>query len=156
MSSYRILFSALVSVLLSFSALASATTSEFDEVSISSSFDFQPDGSDQDLINAVSNRRKVNFVEGDGMVVTKVLPEDNDGLRHQKWMVRLSNGASLQAVYNSDMCPHVPIREGDVVAMGGMFLWTNQGPMIHWLHHDPRGHRPDGYVKVNGKFYCKE
>ena len=111
---------------------------------------------DTQIIQAVRNRRKVHFVEGGSMVVTRLLPDDNSGLRHQKWMVQLSSGESLQAVYNSDMCPHVPLEEGDVISMGGMFLWTNEGAMIHWLHHDPKGQRPDGYVKVNGKFYCKD
>lgn len=115
-----------------------------------------PNASDSQIVQAVNNQRRVNFVEGSGMVVVKVLPDDTSGLQHQKWMVRLSNGKLLQAVYNSDMCPRVPVREGDVVAMGGMFIWTNQGGLIHWLHHDPRGNRPDGYVMLNGKYYCKD
>ncbi|WP_413944256.1 DUF3465 domain-containing protein [Bdellovibrio sp. HCB-162] len=111
---------------------------------------------DSDIVRAVNEQRRVNFVEGGGMVVTKVLPDDNNGLKHQKWVVRLSNGKTMQAVYNSDMCPRVPVKVGDVVAMGGMFLWTNTGALLHWLHHDPRGNRPDGYVYVNGKYYCKD
>ena len=112
--------------------------------------------SDNDIIRAVNDRRRVNYVEGGSMTVTRVLPDDDDGRKHQKWMVRLSNGKTLQAVYNSDMCPEVPIKVGDVIAMGGMFLWTNSGPMLHWLHHDPRANRPDGYVYVNGNYYCKD
>lgn len=112
--------------------------------------------SDNDIIRAVNDRRRVNYVEGGSMTVTKVLPDDDYGRKHQKWMVRLTNGEVMQAVYNSDMCPEVPVRVGDVIAMGGMFLWTSSGPMLHWLHHDPRGTRPDGYVYVNGKYYCKD
>ncbi|MNJ98405.1 hypothetical protein D3C87_161710 [compost metagenome] len=115
-----------------------------------------PRAPDRDIVAAVNNQRRVNFVEGSGMVVTKILPDDNSGLKHQKWMVRLSNGKLMQAVYNSDMCPRVPLQVGDVVSMGGMFIWTNEGAMLHWLHHDPRGNRPDGYVGVNGKFYCRD
>ncbi|QDK37045.1 DUF3465 domain-containing protein [Bdellovibrio sp. NC01] len=113
---------------------------------------------DADIVRAVNAQKRVNFVEGSGMVVIKVLPDDNEGLKHQKWIVRLSNGKQMQAVYNSDedLCPRIPIKVGDVVAMGGMFLWTNQGGLLHWLHHDPRGNRPDGYVQLNGKFYCKD
>lgn len=109
---------------------------------------------DSDIIRAFNDQRRVFFVEGGSMVVTKVLPDDNNGLKHQKWVVRLSNGKTMQAVYNSDMCPRVPIKVGDVIAMGGMFLWTESGAMLHWLHHDPRGKRPDGYVYVNGEYYC--
>lgn len=110
---------------------------------------------DSDLVRAVNDQRRVDFVEGGNVVVTKLLPDDNNGLKHQKWMVRLSNGKTMQAVYNSDMCPRVPLRTGDVIAIGGQFIWTKGGALIHWLHHDPRGQRPDGYVYVNGKYYCK-
>ena len=64
----------------------------------------------------------------------------------------------MQAVYNSDMenCDRVPLKVGDMVSMGGQFIYTNEGPMLHWLHYDPRGNRPDGFVEVNGRFYCKD
>lgn len=110
---------------------------------------------DSQLVRAVDNQKRVNFVEASNMTVVKILPDDTSGLEHQKWIVQLSNGKLVEAVYNTDMCPHVPLQVGDVVAMGGMFIWTEQGPMIHWLHHDPRGNRPDGYVMVNGTYYCK-
>ena len=113
-------------------------------------------GSDAQIVDAVENQRRVNFVEGAGMVVVKVLPDDNSGLKHQKWVVRLSSGKLMQAVYNSDMCPRVPVRVGDVMSMGGMFIWTSQGGLLHWLHHDPRGNRPDGYVEIGGVYYCRE
>lgn len=111
-------------------------------------------GEDAEIVKAVEKRRRVDFVEGRGMVVTKLLPDDRNGLEHQKWMVRLSNGTSMQAVYNLDMCERVPLKVGDVVSMGGQFVWTNQGALLHWLHYDPRQNRPDGYVEVNGKVYC--
>lgn len=113
------------------------------------------DAKDGDIIRAMNGHKNVNFVEGAGMVVTRLLPDDNSGLKHQKWMVRLSDGREMEAVYNSDMCPRVPVKVGDVVSMGGMFLWLGHNGMIHWLHHDPRGNRPDGYVELNGTFYCK-
>lgn len=112
--------------------------------------------SDSELVQAVNERRREDFVEGGSLVVVKILPDDTNGLEHQKWVVRLSNGELMQAVYNLDMCPRVPLRVGDVIAMGGQFIWTNKGGLLHWLHHDPRGRRPDGYVFVNGNYYCKE
>lgn len=111
-------------------------------------------GQDSDLVDAVNNRRPVNFVEGSGLLVVSILPDDTNGREHQKWVVQLSNGKLVQAVYNSDMCPRVPLQEGDIVDMGGQFIWTPKGGLIHWLHHDPRGNRPDGYVTLNGTVYC--
>jgi hypothetical protein len=112
--------------------------------------------SDAAIVAAVNGHQRLNFVEGGNMVVTKILPDDTQGLQHQKWMVRLSNGQQLMAVYNSDMCPRVPVKVGDVVAMGGQFIWTSDGGLLHWLHKDPRHSRPDGYVEIDGKFYCKD
>lgn len=109
---------------------------------------------DAQIVAAVQSKRRLNFVEGSGMVVVKLLPDDTNGLEHQKWVVRLSNGAEMQAVYNTDMCERVPLKVGDTVAMGGQFIWTNQGALLHWLHFDPKQHRPDGYVELNGKVYC--
>ena len=120
--------------------------------------DTAPPEDDQQIAQADNNQRDVNFVEGGGMVVTQVLQDEssqNSGLTHQRFVVRLSNGNEMEAVYNLDMCPRVPVNVGDVVAIGGQFIWTNQGGLIHWLHHDPKGLRPDGYVMVNGTYYCK-
>lgn len=112
--------------------------------------------SDADIVRAVEDRRRVDFVEGGSMEVVKVLPDDRNGAAHQKWVVRLSNGKTMNAVYNSDMCPRVPVKVGDIVAMGGQFLWTNSGPLLHWLHGDPRSRRSDGYVYLKGTYYCKD
>lgn len=112
--------------------------------------------SDSDIIRAMSDQRRVNFVEGGSMVVTKLLPDDTNGLEHQKWVVKLTNGKTMQAVYNLDMCPRVQLKVGDTIAMAGQFVWTNSGGLLHWLHKDPRGNRPDGYVYVNGRYYCKD
>jgi hypothetical protein len=112
---------------------------------------------DQDIVRAVESRRNVNFVEGGGMIVNEVLPDDNQGLRHQKFVVQLSNGSKMLAVYNLDMdnCNPIPLQKGDTVAMGGEFKWTNQGPLLHWLHYDPSNRRPDGYVQHEGVDYCR-
>ncbi|MGZ3769817.1 MAG: DUF3465 domain-containing protein [Bdellovibrio sp.] len=110
---------------------------------------------DSDIVRAVNDQRRIRYVEGGGMLVVKILPDDNSGLKHQKWIVRLSNGINVEAVYNSDMCPRIPVRIGDVVAMGGEFIWTKSGALIHWLHGDPKKKRQDGFVYLNGNYYCK-
>lgn len=111
-------------------------------------------GNDAQLVAAVNARKSVNYAEGSNMQVVKLLPDDTVGLKHQKWIVRLSSGQLMQAVYNLDLCERVPLKVGDVVSMGGQFVWTNQGGLLHWLHFDPRKLRKDGYVGLNGKLYC--
>ncbi len=109
---------------------------------------------DKDLIAAIRAGRSVQFLMAANLEVIQLLPDDTSGLQHQKWIVRLSNGQTVQAVYNSDMCPRVPVHVGDRTTLAGMFLMTNVGPMMHWLHHDPSGKRPDGFVEVGGQRYC--
>ena len=38
---------------------------------------------DKQIVAAVERRRRVDFIQGSGMVVVKFLPDDNSGLRHQ-------------------------------------------------------------------------
>lgn len=109
---------------------------------------------DEDLARAVSAQKRRHFIQASNLKVLQVLPEDTEGRRHQKFYVRLSNGQRVLAVYNIEMCPRIPLRAGDTVSMGGEFLWTRNGGLIHWLHYDPKGHRPHGYVEHNGEIYC--
>ena len=108
---------------------------------------------DADLVRAVLDKRNVHFVEGDGVVVTQILPDDNEGLPHQKFMIQLSNGSKMLAVYNTDMGSRIPLKVGQKISIGGEFKMTDIGPLIHWLHRDPRHQRPDGYVTCNGVRY---
>jgi hypothetical protein len=101
----------------------------------------------------VNDRRDVDFVEAANVTVVKILPDDTQGLPHQKWVIQLSSGAKVNAVYNSDMGARIPVKIGDKMALGGQFKMTEIGPLIHWLHYDPRGQRPDGYVELNGVRY---
>jgi translation initiation factor IF-1 len=112
-----------------------------------------PATNDSALVKAVNGRRNVDFLEAKDMTVVRLLADDTNGLPHQKFMVRLSSGANVLCVYNLDMGQRIPLREGDVVGVGGQFKWTNQGGLMHWLHHDPKNHRPDGYVELAGKRY---
>jgi hypothetical protein len=108
---------------------------------------------DSDLVRAVNDRRDVNFVAAGDVTVVEILPDDNSGLRHQKWKIRLSSGKDVLAVYNIDMGQKIPMKIGDKMALAGQFKMTDIGPLIHWLHYDPRGTRPDGWVEINGVRY---
>lgn len=108
---------------------------------------------DEQLIQAVQSRRSVFFVEAGELVVEKILPVDKKGLPHQKWLAKLSDGNSVQIVYNSKKGERIPIKVGDKFQVGGQFLWTARGGILHWLHDDPEGKRPSGYVYLKGVVY---
>lgn len=108
---------------------------------------------DSALVEALESQRGVFFVEAGNLQVIRVLPEDHQGLPHQKWVARTSSGETILVVYNLDMGQRVPIKVGDRFAVGGQFIWKPRGALIHWTHDDPRKYRPDGYVYHNGIIY---
>jgi hypothetical protein len=92
-------------------------------------------------------------VEGSGEVV-KLLPDDNDGSRHQRFILRLSSGQTVLIAYNIDLAPRISeINDGDVVAFNGEYEWNDRGGVVHWTHRDPDGDHPHGWLMSNAKRY---
>ena len=52
-------------------------------------------------------------------VVYRKLPDDNEGSRHQKFLIRLENGHSVLVAHNIDLAPRVPLEEGDTIEIKG-------------------------------------
>ena len=99
--------------------------------------------------HADSNRQ----VQSEGVVV-KVLPDDNQGSRHQKFLLELSSGQTILIAHNIDLAPRVsPITEGDVIAFNGEYEWNEKGGVVHWTHRDPNGRHEAGWLKVGGRIY---
>ena len=105
------------------------------------------------LLRAHEKRLRGVFVEGEGVVV-KVLSDDTQGDRHQRFLLAVGQGVRVLVAHNIDLAPRVEaIAVGDLVAYGGDYLYTEKGGTLHWTHHDPRGHHRDGWLQVNGKRY---
>ena len=110
-------------------------------------------GGDETLASAFEQRSRNLQVEGQG-VVRKVLSDDNDGSRHQRFVVALSSGQTLLIAHNIDVAPRVPgLREGDVVSFSGEYEWNPEGGVIHWTHHDPDKRHVSGWIRHNGLVY---
>jgi len=95
-----------------------------------------------------------NFVtEGAGNVL-RILSDDNDGSRHQRFIISLSSGQSLLIAHNIDLAPRVEsLRVGDRVEFKGEYEWNEKGGTLHWTHHDPAGRHEPGWIRHNGKIY---
>ncbi|MBA2702840.1 MAG: DUF3465 domain-containing protein [Blastocatellia bacterium] len=92
-------------------------------------------------------------VEGEGRV-TRVLPDDLNGGRHQRFVVRLASGQTLLVAHNIDIAPRIDgLKEGDSVGFKGEYVWNKEGGVIHWTHHDPEGRHVAGWVKHNGQTF---
>ena len=92
-------------------------------------------------------------VEGEG-TVTRLLPDDLDGLRHQRFVIQLTSGQTLLVAHNIDVAPRIDgLKVGDSVRFNGEYVWNEKGGVIHWTHHDPQGRHVAGWVMHNGKRY---
>ncbi|GJM26765.1 MAG: hypothetical protein DHS20C16_31800 [Phycisphaerae bacterium] len=85
--------------------------------------------------------------------VTKTLPDDDEGSRHQRFIVKLNSGKTLLIAHNIDLAKRVPVDEGDSVRFRGQFETNERGGVIHWTHHDPAGRRPGGWIEHDGRQY---
>jgi hypothetical protein len=109
--------------------------------------------SDQVLADALEDRKSNFRIEGQG-VVTKILPDDNQGSRHQRFIVRLGSAQTLLIAHNIDVAPRLSsLREGDTVLFNGEYEWSSNGGVIHWTHHDSEGRHPAGWLKHEGRTY---
>jgi hypothetical protein len=92
-------------------------------------------------------------VRGTG-TVSRILSDDNDGSRHQRFILRLSSGRTLLVAHNIDLAPRVAsISEGDTVSFYGEYESNAQGGVIHWTHGDPQGQHVAGWLEHNGRRY---
>jgi hypothetical protein len=85
--------------------------------------------------------------------VKKNLPDDNVGSRHQKMILLLPSGHSVLLAHNIDLADRVPTAEGDTIEVKGEYEYSEQGGVLHWTHHDPRGRHADGWIKHDGVTY---
>lgn len=108
---------------------------------------------DSVLTGAFKNHVSKIQVLGRGLV-TKVLPDDNDGSRHQRFIVRLDSGQTILIAHNIDIAPRIsPLSAGDTLEFSGEYEWNSKGGVVHWTHRDPAGRHPAGWLKHNGKTF---
>lgn len=109
--------------------------------------------SDELLARAFEQRLSNVQVEGQG-VVLRLLSDDNDGSRHQRFILELASGQTLLISHNIDLAPRVVgLLKGDTVSFYGEYDWNEKGGVIHWTHHDPRKRHPAGWIKHNDRVY---
>lgn len=109
--------------------------------------------SDAILQRALDERRTSYQVEGSG-TVARILSDDNDGSRHQRFVLELDSGQMLMVAHNIDLAPRIDdLDVGDRVAFFGEYEWNSRGGLIHWTHHDPEGRHVAGWLEKDGRRY---
>ena len=104
---------------------------------------------------AAAYRNHQNRVEVCGRgVVAKVLRDDTQGIRHQRFVVRLPPGQTVLIAYNFDLAPRIDgLRPGASIEFVGEYEWNGQGGVVHWTHRDPGGRHSPGWIRYEGRQY---
>lgn len=106
-----------------------------------------------ELINAFINQRSNIQLQGAGMVI-RLLDDDIQGSKHQRFIVDVGNNQTLLIAHNIDLAPRIPqLKAGDTVDFYGEYEWNKKGGILHWTHHDPGKRHIDGWLKHRGKTY---
>lgn len=103
------------------------------------------------VVEAFRAHRSNVEVEAGGRVA-RVLPDDREGARHERFIVRVGD-VSVLVAHNLDLAPRVPVAQGDSVELRGEYEWTPKGGVIHWTHRDPDGRHQAGWIRHQGRLY---
>ena len=106
-----------------------------------------------DIARAYAAHRSGVQVHGSG-IVAKVLKDDEEGSRHQRFILHMDSGQSVLFAHNIDLASRVPdLYAGERVEFEGEYEWNEKGGVVHWTHRDPSGRHPAGWLKVAGSVY---
>jgi hypothetical protein len=121
--------------------------------SVGTFFNSEISTSDLFIEKVFKNNQSDIQVGGSGKVI-KILPDDTQGSRHQKFIIELNSGQTLLIAHNIDISPRVgTLNVGDHINFYGEYEWNSKGGVIHWTHHDPSGRHEDGWLTHGGKIY---
>ncbi len=101
---------------------------------------------------ALKKRDTGTWIEVRGFV-RRLLSDDDDGARHQRFILDIGSRRTLLIAHNIDLAERVPIGIGDRVQVRGMYEWNDLGGLVHWTHHDPLGLEDGGYVRYRSDVY---
>ena len=105
------------------------------------------------ILDAFENQLSDIQVHGTGTVI-RILPDDLEGNRHQRFIIQLKSGQTLLIAHNIDLAPRIKnLNKGDPIEFYGEYEWSHKGGVIHWTHLSPSGNHEDGYLKHNGTLY---
>lgn len=106
---------------------------------------------DDALARAFSSRAHGISVQGFG-TVERILADDSEGDRHQRFILRMPSGQTVLIAHNIDIAPRVdPLAEGDKISFSGEYEWNAKGGVVHWTHHDPWGDHEAGWLEQAGQ-----
>ncbi len=112
----------------------------------------KPKGELSAIDKAYRDKKSEVWLEQSG-VVTKLLRDDLEGKKHQKWLVRIESGLTVLFAHNIDIAPRIPLRPGDKIEFRGRYEYSDRGGVMHWTHKHPTGYHSGGWIDYKGKRY---
>jgi molybdopterin converting factor small subunit len=106
-----------------------------------------------ELKRAYQQQRSDVQVQGFGTVV-KLLRDDLEGSRHQRFIVRIDNDQTILVAHNIDLADRLDtLKQGDKIEFYGEYEWNKKGGVLHWTHRDPQNRHQHGWIVHNGIRY---
>lgn len=107
-----------------------------------------------DDIDALIGAQRGNVEVTVQATVARVLKEDSDGSRHQRFSIETPGGHRVLVAHNVDLAPAVDgLRKGEPITLHGEFEWNAKGGVLHWTHRDPAGRHENGWIEYQGRRY---
>jgi len=103
--------------------------------------------------NSWGKRDSGQWIEGSGFV-RRLITDDIEGARHQRFVLDIPGGQTLLIAHNIDIAPRLPVGLGDKVRFRGLYEYNALGGLVHWTHHDPHGTEEGGWVRFRDREYA--
>lgn len=125
-------------------------SSQVEKLAVNENSVAEPDNSS--IESAYQHKQSDVQVSGGGKVV-KLLADDTQGARHQKFLVRINPQQTLLFAHNIDLAAKIPLQVGDEITFSGEYVYNPKGGIMHWTHLDPHGHHASGWIMLHGNKY---
>jgi hypothetical protein len=87
------------------------------------------------------------FLTVDG-IIAEILPDDETGIKHQRFIILTESGQTLLIIYNMDQTPKLDLHVGAKVHVEGTYMWNRFGGLLHETHADINKPHPDGTIVI--------
>lgn len=101
------------------------------------------------------NAQQKTQVLGCGNII-KVLKDDTDGSRHQRFLVKLDGypNITILIAHNIDLAARIPAVQAQTpIQFYGEYIYNPQGGVVHWTHKDPAARHQDGWLYYHYQRY---
>ena len=92
------------------------------------------------------------MAEVDG-TVARILMDDKEDQRNQKFTIRLTNGQMVLVIHDQEAAGRVPVSFGDTVLVRGEYVWTETGGTLRHTQRDYSAQRLHGWIDHKGERY---